>query len=105
MKPPRATTVATVDPEIAPNSPQARTPAMPSPPGSQLTRALANLMSFSTMDPAVMMFPQRIKNSTTTRAKLSILLSRVWASSRIGISVKKRNPSTEVKNKHMNTGI
>ena len=61
MNPPRATTVATVDPEMAPKSPHPKTPAIPRPPGSQLTRTLATLMSLSTMEPAVMMFPQRMK--------------------------------------------
>ena len=77
MNPPNATTVATVDPDMAPKSPQARTPAIPNPPGSQLTIALATLISFSTMDPAVMMFPHKIKKSTTTRAKLSMLRKMV----------------------------
>src|SRR4030042_5478015 len=72
MNPPRATMVATVDPEMAPNMPQARHPAMARPPGSQLTRTWANLISLSTIDPAVMILPQRIKKRTTTRAKLSM---------------------------------
>jgi hypothetical protein len=46
MKPPIATTVATVDPLMAPNRPQAMTPAMASPPGSQPTTTLANLDQF-----------------------------------------------------------
>ena len=104
MNPPKATTVATVEPEIAPNNPQAKTPAIPRPPGSQLTSALATLMSFSTMLPAVMIFPQRIKNRTTTRAKLSMERKRVWASSNSGKSVKMMNPSTAVKKRHMKTG-
>ncbi len=74
MNPPRATTVATVEPEIAPNMAQAMTPAIPRPPGSQLTSTLVNLISFSTMVPVVMILPQSTKNSTTTNAKLSMLL-------------------------------
>ena len=77
MKPPMATTVATVDPEMAPKRPQANTPAMPRPPGSQPTRALATLINLSTIDPAVIMLPQRTKKRTTTRANLSMLLNRV----------------------------
>ena len=96
--------MATVDPDIAPKSAQAITPAMPSPPGSQLTRALAILMSFSTMVPVVIMLPQRMKKSTTTSEKLSRLRKRVWASNSRGRSVYKRKPRTAVKNRHMNTG-
>ena len=75
MKPPMATTVATVEPEIAPNNPQARTPAIPSPPGSQPTSALATRINLSTIDPEVIIFPHKIKNKTTTSANLSILLN------------------------------
>ena len=77
MNPPMATTVATVEPEMAPNKPQAKTPAMPRPPGSQPTKTLAILISLSTIDPAVIMLPHRTKKRTTTRAKLSILRKRV----------------------------
>ncbi len=73
MKPPMATTVATVDPEMAPKKPQASTPAMASPPGRKPTRTLAVLISFWTMLPVVMMLPHSTKNSTTIRANLSML--------------------------------
>ena len=46
MKPPNATTVATVDPDMAPKRPQAITPAIPSPPGSQLTKHVGHLNEF-----------------------------------------------------------
>ena len=72
MNPPMATTVATVEPEMAPNSPQAMTPAMARPPGSQPTVTLATLISLSTMEPEVMTLPHRMKNRTTTRANLSM---------------------------------
>ena len=77
MKPPNATTVATVEPDMAPNRPQAMTPAMPNPPGSQLTNTFATLMSLSTMVPAVIILPQSMKYRTTTRANLSILRNRL----------------------------
>jgi hypothetical protein len=46
-----------------------------------------------------------MKKRTTTRAKLSMLRKRDWASRRTGRSVKKTNPNTEVKKRHMKTGI
>ncbi len=102
MNPPKATTVATVEPEIAPKSPQPRQPAIPSPPGSQLTTVLTTLISLSTMEPAVMMLPHRMKKSTTTRAKLSMLLKKLCASISVwGSGAKKTKPSTPVKKRLM----
>jgi len=51
-----------------------------------------------------MMFPHRIKKSTTTRAKLSMLLKRVWVRRRRGRSVKATKAITEVKKRHIKTG-
>lgn len=104
MNPPMATTVATVEPLMAPNRPQARMPAMARPPGSQPTITLAKRISLFTMEPLVMMLPQRMKNSTTTRAKLSIDRNRLWASTNRGRSVKSVKPATAVKNRQRNTG-
>ena len=53
MNPPIATTVATVEPEIAPKKPQAKIPAIASPPGRKPTRALAVLISLCTIEPVV----------------------------------------------------
>ncbi len=105
MNPPSATTVATVEPEIAPKRPQPRQPAIPNPPGSQLTSVFTTLISFSTMLPAVMMLPQRMKKSTTTRAKLSMLLKKLCVSmSGWGSGAKRINPRRPVKNRPMYTG-
>ena len=92
------------NPDMAPNRPHAITPAIPNPPGNQLTRTLATLISLSTMVPAVIILPQRMKYNTTTRANLSMLRNRLWASRRTGRSVNKTKPITEVKKRHMNTG-
>ena len=46
MKPPSATTVATVEPDMAPNRPQAMTPAMPSPPGQPTDQNVCHLDEF-----------------------------------------------------------
>jgi hypothetical protein len=89
---------------MAPNSPHAKTPAMPSPPGSQLTRALATLINFSTIDPAVIILPHNIKNSTTTRANLSRLRNKASMTSSMGVVENRRKPMTAVKKRHMNTG-
>jgi len=51
-----------------------------------------------------MIFPHRIKKRTTTRAKLSMLLKRVWVRRRRGRSVKAIKAITEVKKRHMKTG-
>jgi hypothetical protein len=51
-----------------------------------------------------MILPQRIKNRTTTREKLSRLLKSVWARRIRGIFAKNMNPMAVVKKRQRNTG-
>lgn len=96
MKSPVATTVATVEPLMAPN--------MARPSGSQPTVALAKRISLVTMESAVMMLPQRIKNKTMINAKLSMEQNRVCTRKMSGMSVNRAKPARAVNNRHKNTG-
>ena len=51
-----------------------------------------------------MMLPHKMKNSTTTRANLSMERNRLWIRTSKGRSVKSKKPITEVKKRHKNTG-
>lgn len=97
-------TVATVEPEIAPKKPQAITPAIARPPGSVPTSALAVRISFCTILPVVMILPHKTKNSTTTRANLSMLRYKTSITICGSISSSQTRPIMPVKKREMNTG-
>src|SRR5512136_352229 len=66
-----ATTVAGLDPEMAPKNIQATTVAMASPPGRGPTRTLATAMIRRDIPPALMTFAARMKKGMAMRANLS----------------------------------
>src|ERR1700744_1960686 len=68
---PIATTVATLEPEIAANIAQAATPARPSPPGKCPTRDVVNAIIRRATPPRVKNVPARMKNGIAMMPKLS----------------------------------
>src|ERR1700733_14261222 len=68
---PIATTVATLDPEMAANIAQAATPARPSPPGKWPTREVVNAIMRRATPPRVKNVPARMKNGIAIMPKLS----------------------------------
>ena len=65
--PPMAATVATAEPEMAPNSADASTVTAPSAPRTRPNRTLATLMSFCVM-PCAIRLPARMKNGILSSA-------------------------------------
>src|SRR5262249_46978841 len=68
---PIATTVATLDPEIAANIAQAVTPASPNPPGKCPTSEVVNAIIRLATPPRVRKVPARMKNGIAIIPKLS----------------------------------
>ena len=68
---PIATTVATLDPEMAANMAQAATPARPSPPGRCPTTEVVNAIMRLATPPRVRNVPARMKNGIAMMPKLS----------------------------------
>ena len=68
---PIATTVATLEPEIAANIAQAATPARPSPPGRWPTSEVVKAIMRRATPPRVRKVPARMKNGIAMMPKLS----------------------------------
>src|SRR5512137_2904992 len=73
-----ATTVAGLDPEMAPKNMQATTVAIASPPGRGPTRTLATAMIRRDMPPALITLAARMKNGMAIKANLSRPANRRW---------------------------
>ena len=92
---PIATTVATLDPEIAANIAQAATPARPSPPGKWPTIEVVKAIMRRATPPRVRNVPARIKNGIAMMPKLSSPENNFSPTLSIGTSViVNRNVST-----------
>ncbi len=92
---PIATTVATLDPEIAANIAQAATPASPSPPGKCPTIEVVKAIMRRATPPRVRKVPARMKNGIAMMPKLSRPENNFNPTLSIGTSViVNRNVST-----------
>ena len=80
MKPPIADAAATAEPEIAPNSMQARIFTKASPPGNLPMITFAKSISLVAIPPRFMSCPDKIKNGMARSAKLSRPVAIRWAS-------------------------